>query len=125
VSTTSADADDAPDSAVQAVGHRAFRLNVATFLPLLCGEMHNPGIRDVIAASGPEVVLVAGHAGLGQGLVPSLSALSNAGTRLAIHTQHLTTRANHHWMRDGVHRSRRVSWNVFDRSRASTCVVPI
>jgi hypothetical protein len=63
---------------------------------VLCGEMHSPYVRAAIGALRPDLVVVAGHAGLGQGLVPSLSATNRATGTAVVHCQHLTSRANMH-----------------------------
>lgn len=67
-----------------------------TIAVVLCGEMHSTYVRDAIGPLRPELVVVAGHAGLGQGLGPSLKAMNSVTGTAVVHTQHLTTYARMH-----------------------------
>ena len=86
VSTDSEDAEDAPDLDVaeRVIAVRGCRLAV-----LVCGEMHNPGIRGALKSLDLGAVLVSGHRGLGQGLVPTLRAVSSVTGVPTLHAQHL------------------------------------
>jgi hypothetical protein len=86
VSSTS---DNAADADAIDAGRRMFRVNDSRVAVLVCGEMHNPAIRTAIANEEPNLVLVSGHHGLGQGLIPTLKALHNATGVAVLHSQHL------------------------------------
>src|SRR5581483_4133143 len=77
---------DAPDLDVaeRVISAKAYR-----FAVLVCGEMHNRKIREALGSLDLEAVLVSGHSGLGQGLVPTLRAISSAVGVPAVHAQHL------------------------------------
>jgi hypothetical protein len=86
LSTTNANAKVA--SAVDAP-QRIFGVNGSHVAVVVCGEMHNQAIRTAIAKEHPHVVLVSGHLGLGQGLIPTLIAFYKAAHVPILHSQHL------------------------------------
>lgn len=100
VSTTSATAPLTPARALDDLPERVLELDGRRFLPVICGEMHNRAVRDRLASIGMSLVPVLGHAGLGQGLVPTLSAIHTACGAPVIHTQHLAPNSSgsHHWI---------------------------
>jgi len=71
------------------VRNRVIGANGARIAVLLCGEMHSKRIRETLEAVGVRAVLVSGHCGLGQGLVPTLRAISSVTGVPSVHSQHL------------------------------------
>lgn len=63
---------------------------------VVCGEMHSAHVRKFVGSLCPDLVVVVGHAGIGQGLVPSLKAMNSATEAPVVHAQHLTTKAKMH-----------------------------
>jgi len=85
----STDNDDAIDAPVLDVAERVISAEACRFAMLLCGEMHNRKILEALASLNLGAVLVSGHCGLGQGLVPTLRAISSVVRVPAVHVQHL------------------------------------
>lgn len=100
ISTTSETAPLAPSAALDTLAGRILDVDGRRVLPLLCGEMHNPAVRAAAASTGASLIAVLGHAGLGQGLVPTLAAVHATTDAPILHTQHLAPRSsgNHHWI---------------------------
>jgi hypothetical protein len=93
ISSTSKNAVHVPlvNSAARPINVAGWRVAV-----VLCGEMHSPYVRVVMGALRPDLVVVAGHAGLGQGLVPSLTAMNGVTGAAVVHSQHLSSYARMH-----------------------------
>jgi hypothetical protein len=90
----SATRDDAKLASPIVARQRMLVVNDSRVAVVLCGEMHNPAIRRAIAEEKPNVILVSGHKGLGQGLVPTLRAFHRATVQVGrgvavLHSQHL------------------------------------
>lgn len=100
ISTTRDTAALAPARALDGLSDRVLTVDGHRLLPLVCGEMHSPAIRDRAAALDPGLVAVLGHAGLGQGLVPTLRSVHTATRTPVLHTQHLSPSSSgqHHWV---------------------------
>jgi hypothetical protein len=122
ISTTSDTAALAPSRALDTLSDRVLKLDGRRLLPLVCGEMHSPAIRARAAALAPALVAVLGHAGLGQGLVPTLRSVHAATRTPVLHTQHLSPSSSgqHHWVdRRGTARHAALSIERADDERAS------
>jgi hypothetical protein len=114
ISSTSKNAVHAPP-----VNLAARLVNVAGWkvAVVLCGEMHSPYVRGFIGALKPDLVVVAGHAGIGQGLVPSLKAMSSATGTAVVHAQHLATKARMHMVTAiGISKPRATASNLIKSS---------
>lgn len=100
ISTTSETAPLARAATLDTLTERLLDVDGRRVLPLLCGEMHNPTVRAHAAITGASLVAILGHAGLGQGLVPTLSAVHAITAAPILHTQHLAPRSSgqHHWI---------------------------
>jgi len=87
---------------------RIFRVGEHSVALVICGEMHSPWNRANLRGKGLSAVLVCGHKGLGQGLVPTLEAVNRAAECSVLHVQHLANArkgAFHAVMRSGEHES--------------------
>jgi hypothetical protein len=91
-SRTTHDATD--DNAVD-VARRTVRFGRHTVAILVCGEMFHPGTRARLAEQRLHLVLDVGHAGLGQGLVPTLQSIAATASAPALHVQHLSGQGGH------------------------------
>lgn len=84
---------------------RIVRIGAHRVALVVCGEQHNPWSRDAIRDKNLTAVLVCGHEGLGQGLVPAIQAVAKAAGCHALHVQHLragSRGAFHHVDRQGI-----------------------
>jgi hypothetical protein len=100
ISTTRPTSTLAPPAAIDDIIDRVLEVGGRRILPLLCGEMHSRLIRDRAASTETDLVAVLGHAGLGQGLVPTLASIHAATATPVLHTQHLAphSHGSHHWI---------------------------
>lgn len=105
LSATASDTTSTPLDRCREVVARTISVSDVAVLPLLCGEMHNARIRHATKDEKPALVVVSGHASLGQGLVGAVRAMHDASGGPVVHVQHLapSTGASIHWIsRAGV-----------------------
>lgn len=103
-STTSGNADSAPDAALPDAG-RVVGVEGSTVVPLLCGEVFSRRIREAVPTLRPGLVLDLGHTGMGQGLIPAMTSVATAAGCAVAHSQHVWKGSLHFVSAEGEQRS--------------------
>jgi hypothetical protein len=80
-----------------AIPDRTVDVHGKKVLALLCGEMFNRHLRAGLAGRGLDLIVDAGHDGLGTGLIPTLRSLARSAGCPALYSQHVgsTSRGLH------------------------------